>query len=49
MEFDAKDDYVPLRLVLETFGYKVSWNQSSMSVTIGRQSISLCIKTNLVF
>ena len=36
MEFDAIDDYVPLRLVSETLGYKVNWNQSSMSVSILR-------------
>jgi len=36
MEFDAKDDYVPLRLVSEKLGYKVNWNQSSMSVSILR-------------
>ena len=36
MEFDAKDDYVPLRLVAETLGYKVNWNQNSMSVSILR-------------
>ncbi len=36
MEFDAKDDYVPLRLVSETLGYKVNWNQNSMSVSIIR-------------
>ncbi|HQO73146.1 MAG TPA: amidohydrolase family protein [Sedimentibacter sp.] len=36
MEFDAKDDYVPLRLVSETLGYKVNWNQNSMSVLIIR-------------
>jgi len=36
MEFDAIDDYVPLRLVSERLGYKVNWNQSSMSVSILR-------------
>jgi predicted amidohydrolase YtcJ len=36
VEFDAKDDYVPLRLVSERLGYKVNWNQSSMSVSILR-------------
>ncbi len=36
LDFDAKENYVPLRLVLETLGYKVNWYQSSMSVSIGR-------------
>jgi|LSQX01.2.fsa_nt_gb hypothetical protein len=36
MGFDVKDDYIPLRLVSESLEYKVDWNQSSMSVSIGR-------------
>jgi hypothetical protein len=36
MEFSARGDYVPLRLVTESLGYKVNWYQDSMSVSIAR-------------
>lgn len=37
IEIEAKDGvYVPLRLTAESLGYKVSWYQNSMSVSIGK-------------
>lgn len=36
MEFAARGDYVPLRLVSEALGYKVNWYQDSMSASIAR-------------